>query len=536
MMTFSKCIGKIKDLLKSVPGSAFIAAFVGGLLAHMIVITNNWPNHDGLASEYFDQNMITSGRWFLGTACGISSYFAVPWVIGLLAILYLAFSAAVTASVLELKSKAAAVFTGLLMASFPALASGFAYIFTMDGYLLGLLCGVLAVYFTKKYKFGFIEGMVLLAFSLGSYQAYLPVVIILCMYCVCIIFAEEGKTKDKILKSLKFLYMGAGGAVIYYVVLKIMLLIQGKTLDTYQGINEGLGAGSSGFGIVGMYKDFAAFTFKSGVFVPNVFAAAALGLITAAFVVTLIGISVKNGWLKKVWIYLIAVIFCCIYPAAMNIVMFVSGDVTYHAIMRFQWVMIPIGMIAFCDRFGEIFSADKESKKDVFLSWIVAVGAAVLVFCYVLTDNIGYTNLQKKYERTYAYCERLLDRIEQTEGYYPGIPVAMIGVVSTDQYPEADLTGSVTSGLIGLNGDYLLYKNRDYGYFIKYYLGAELNIIEGEEIDKIYHSPEYIEMDSFPGRNSVRVVDGVMYVKTENIDTGLRSLSNYAEEYLDKQE
>lgn len=522
MMTFTKCIEKLKSLLKSVPGSAFFAAFAGGLICHMIVMTNNWPNHDGLASEYFDQNMITSGRWFLGTACGISSYFAVPWIIGLLALLYLSIAAAATASVLELKSRIAAVFVGGLMASFPALASGFAYIFTMDGYMLGLLCGVLAVYFTKKYKTGFIEGMVLLALSLGSYQAYLPVVIVLCIYCVCIICAGEGSVKEKLLKSLKFLYMGAGGAVIYYVMLKVLLLIQGKTLDTYQGIDEGLGAGSQSAGVLGLYRDFAAFTAKSGVFVPNIFAAAALGLVAAAFMVVLIGTAVKNGWFKKIWIYLIAVIFCGIFPAAMNIVMFVSGDVTYHAIMRYQWVLIPIGMIAFCDRFGDIFGKESTGKKDAFLSWIVAAGAGVLIFCYCLSDNIGYTNLQKKYERTYAYCERLLDRIEQTEGYYQGIPVAMIGVVSTDEYPKADLTESVTGGLIGLNGDYLLYKNRDYGYFMKYYLGADLNIIEGDFIEEMYLSDEYIEMDSFPGKNSTKVVNGVMYVKTENIDQNLR--------------
>ena len=29
---------------------------------------------------------------------------------------------------------------------------------------------------------------------------------------------------------------------------------------------------------------------------------------------------------------------------------------------------------------------------------------------------------------------------------------------------------------------------------------------------------EYIAMDTFPGANSVKVVNGILYVKTENID------------------
>ena len=98
----------------------------------------------------------------------------------------------------------------------------------------------------------------------------------------------------------------------------------------------------------------------------------------------------------------------------------------------------------------------------------------------------------------------------------------MIGVVSDEQYPKADLTGGVTDNLIGLSGDYLLYKNVDYELFIKNYLGAELNMITGDEIIDIYNSKEYIEMDSFPAENSVKLVNGKIYVKTENVDYGLR--------------
>ena len=119
--------------------------------------------------------------------------------------------------------------------------------------------------------------------------------------------------------------------------------------------------------------------------------------------------------------------------------------------------------------------------------------------------------------RPNAYCVRLLDRIEQTDGYYPGIPIAMIGVVSQDQFPMTDITGAVTSNMIGTNGDSLLYTGRNYELFIRHYLGATLNILPAEVMTDIYESEAYRAMDSFPGPDSVRVVDGVMYIKTENI-------------------
>ncbi|MDE7270869.1 MAG: hypothetical protein K2N81_10405, partial [Acetatifactor sp.] len=149
--------------------------------------------------------------------------------------------------------------------------------------------------------------------------------------------------------------------------------------------------------------------------------------------------------------------------------------------------------------------------------WITCLAAFVLIFCFTITDNIAYSNLQKRYEKTYAYCMRLLDRIEQTEGYYQGIPIAMVGVVGYNPYPVTDITLDVTSNMIGLNGDTLLYTGENYQVFMKNYLGATLNMMTPEEMEDIYYSQEYIEMESFPAESSVKIVDGIMYIKTENV-------------------
>ena len=55
-----------------------------------------------------------------------------------------------------------------------------------------------------------------------------------------------------------------------------------------------------------------------------------------------------------------------------------------------------------------------------------------------------------------------------------------------------------------------------YESFMKNYLGATLNFLDVDTVGEIYYSEEYEEMGSFPGENSVKLVDGVIYVKTEN--------------------
>ena len=551
----------LKDGLSSVTKGAFFSALIFGLLAHMVPMTGDFPNHDGLRYLYSDLDNIVAGRWFLAAVCGISSYFALPWLIGVLSILYIGIAAALTCAVLKIRNKYSAIVIGALMATFPALASTFAYVFTMDGYMLGLLMAVAAVYFTKRFRFGWIGGAILLAFSLGTYQAYLPVAVILSLYAaVLILMGEDGKSvtssaagdpdkgkgrepednaKTKIFKILRFLYMGILGSGLYFAILKVLLKVRGLELASYQGADSiSLGAaqeasqssGAAGAGlvskIVSAYKDFAVFSVRSKVLAPNVFVWIALGILTGAALMLLLREIVKKKWYKSPALYLAIILIALIYPVASNVVMIVMGDVTYHAIMRYQWVLIPIILIALCDRLAykpEYYAAAAGRESFVKLvTWLIPVLGCMIVFCYIVTDNIGYSNLQKKYERTYAYCERLLDRIEQTGGYYPGIPIAMIGVVSEDQYPKADLTEGVTDNLIGLSGDYLCYKGADYKHFFKAYLGADLNIISGEEIGEIYNSEEYVLMDSFPGKTSVKLVDGTIYVKTENIDYGLR--------------
>lgn len=508
MAFYEKLRGKIKREWKL----AFLAAAVTALLVHMPALLMDVPNHDGLDSMYFDQNMITSGRWFLMVACGFSSFYTIPWVIGLLGILFLSLAAAALTEALELKKPWVIVVCSGLLASFPALASTFAYVFTLDGYMLALLLAVLAVVLTKKYQKGFLAGGVCLAFSLGIYQAYLPFAMILSVFCILMLLAEDGTGKEKPKKILHYLYMGILGVVLYYGILQVLLRLQGKQLASYQGI-DGMAQGNNAgllTSVKQMYVDFLKFTLRGNVLYQNWISGAALLLLLFAALFAG-GVLVKNRkWWKKPGFFGIIILAVLVLPVITNVILVISPSVTYHLLMRYQWVLYLIGLVAFVGNGAE------EGKTGAVLQWLALCCGVVLVFFYGVVDNIGYSNLQKRYEKTYAYCVRLLDRIEQTEGYYQGIPIAMIGVVGEDEFPRTDITLDVTSGMIGLNGDSLLYTGENYRLFMQHYLGATLNILPADAMQEMYYDEEYIEMDSFPGENSIRIIDGILYVKTEN--------------------
>lgn len=524
MITPQEVFEKCKQNIKSEWKLAFAAAFVIGLMVHLPVMLSDIPNHDGLGSMYFDQNMITSGRWFLTVACGISSYFTLPWLIGLLALGYLGCTAAALVELLEIKSRVLIVLLSGLLMVFPAIASTFAYVFTMDGYMMALFLAVLSVLLTKKYRKGFWAGGICLALSMGIYQAYLPFAVLLCMYMVAIILIEGDKWKEKLGSILKYLYMGVLGAGLYYVILQILLKLQGKELSGYQGIGGAGNVGTESVGlvsrlggmVVGVYRDFVAFTLKGNVFFNNIYAGVALLLLMLAWLAVLGRMIYQRKWWKNPLFFVIMILFAAVVPVAANVILIVSPDVNYHLLMRYQWVLFVILMMAFANRYADCPTCCLRVRFNGAVEWLLVVSAAILLFNYAVADQIAYSNLEKRYEKTYAYCVRLLDRIEQTEGYYQGIPIAIVGVVGDEEFPVTDITEAVTAGMLGISGDSLLYTAANYEVFIKNYLGATLNFLDVDTVGQIYYSEEYKEMDSFPGENSVKLVDGVIYVKTEN--------------------
>ncbi len=505
----------------------FLAAIIVGFVTHFYLFVNKFPNADAMTSFYFDQNMVTSGRWFLTVVCGISSYYDLNWIIGVLSVFYLAVASVLLCEFLEIKSLTGRVVVSSLLVTFPAVTATFAYLYTADGYMLAFLLAVSAAYFTKKYKFGFVGGAVCLALSIGSYQAYLSVTVLLCLYSLISLCLQNVSFKKLLSKAWRYLVMGVAGGALYYIVLQICLAAQGKELDSYQGISEmgKLSLDTLPGMIVDAYYDFAAFALKGNIFLSNGFSAACVLLLTVVVSATALFCYVKNRTYKKWYQTLLLLVFIILIPLGTNVIYFMSPGVNFHLLMRMQWILFPICGVAMLDNLVvpkkalEKEDVQKNTKAGVSFALMVScvgyLAAAGLSYQFILMDNIAYFNMNERYEKTYAYCLRLIDRMEQTPGYEPGMPVAMIGVLDEEKYPATDITSDVTAAISGSTGDMLIYKGEQYAAFMKHYMNVTINPIVGDQIIEIYNSPEYREMDSFPAENSIRIVDGIMYIKTE---------------------
>ena len=503
---------KWKQNLTKKDYTAFFTAILIGLITHMRVFVHDIPNHDGMSSIHFDQNMITSGRWFLRVACGISSDYTLPWLIGILSLLYLGLTAVLLQRFFKVERALTAGLLAALLVVYPTLTSNFAYMFTVDGYMLALLLAILAVWFVEKGKWGFLWGAIALGFSMGIYQAYLSFAMVLALYAVCRIWFFEGEVKEKAKQTIRYILMGGLGIAVYYGMLQMLLLVQKTSLSGYQGIGEANHKSLVEI-IVQLYKDFVVHTLKGNILMQKGFLTVCVCALVLLADAILIRAMWKAGSFKNLWTYACAFVAAAVTPICFNAMLLISPNVKYHSLMRYQWVLIPIFAIVILDKHIGSFTSH---KKQALFAWTGILLAALISYQYIVISNIGYFNLEKKYEKTYAYCLRLLEQMEETEGYYHGMPVAMIGVVGDHYLPSTDDTVGVTDSFIGINGDYLFYTADNYAAFMEYYFGVKMEVVPLEEMPDIVSSEAYKALNSFPKPNAMKVVDGKLYIKTAN--------------------
>ena len=201
----------VKKRIKAKWILAFIVCLIVGILTYGYIMANHFLTYDSMWNLYSDQDMITSGRQFLKSACSISSYYDLPWLNGVLAIIYLSISAIFLIEIFDVKSYFSVALISAVLVTFPSVISTFCYTYTVDGYMLAVLLAIVAFFLTDRKKWGFIFGIFLLGTSLGIYQAYLAFVMILCILKLLLEILEGKNNRLIYVKIGRYALMGIGG-------------------------------------------------------------------------------------------------------------------------------------------------------------------------------------------------------------------------------------------------------------------------------------------------------------------------------------
>ena len=403
-----------RNNLKKSWKTAFFSAFFLGLLVHIYKFTNLLPNHDSLYNFYSTQNMVASGRWFLSIACGFSSYFDLPWVNGILSLLFMGLTAAMVAEVFRMENPVLIVLASALQVSFPAMTATMSYEFTADGYMIAMTLAAFSVcmsrmeYLRKNHWKKLVLSSVCICLSCAIYQAYVSFAFVLAVCYFMLELLENRRTGKELRKwiGVQVLIYGCALAA-YYLIWKLCLRVQGFTAASYQGIDSvgvmSLGGILSGFGKI--VRDVIRFFLEWNILEHGVTVYSVLNILfLLAFAAGLLVCIVKSGIFRRRLHLLLLLLCVAALPVGCFIWYLTSPDVFYHALMLQSVCLLYVfGAVLYdhwvCTRGGDA------------VGYIVLALMTMIVFNNSVTANIYYNYMDQCIQSTHAAATELSTRI-----------------------------------------------------------------------------------------------------------------------------
>ncbi len=488
----------------------FLASIIVGLIAHLYKITGWLPNWDSLVFRYAAQNMIGLGRWFLPVACAFTSFYDLPFLNGIVAIIFHGLSAICICRILDVKKKVTAALIGAIVVSFPVVTSVMMYNYVADGYSIAFFLATLAALFMTKEKPNYLLALIFTALSSGIYQAYITVTIMLVLLkLIDDIIYNSVPFIDILKKSVLVLLSGLGGVAVYGIILKIILSASSVELLDYQGINTSASLSSFDFlGSLYVIKETFVtffFDFSKGInlyLILNVFAVS----FTIAHYVKYI---IINKIYKKPVNVLTVLILAIMLILGAGALAFINAGIDYHNLMLMGYAIFYLFFLILYER-----GTDKE-KHTCIKCWTILLTAIVIISNQVVTANVCYHKAQMAYEKSYGVLIRIADRIEQTDGTEDCEKILVLGALDNSRDYSVNLPPDIT----GITDGYIIRADDEtvgqsvFCSTINDYCGKNYKFVSGEEKKALALREEVKRLGKWPEKNCVAVVDGTIIIK-----------------------
>ena len=517
-MPLDRIFARLGQRITPAQRAAFLACFVSALLIHLFAFTNIIPNSDGLSRVFDPQQMTVSGRWFLHYASALNGFTQMPALIGVLSLVLLALAAAGAVTALGFHSRALAAFAGVMMAAFPCLGYTFLYMFTASAYCLAILLAVLAVCLVKKGGWPrSLAGCLLLALSMGIYQAYAAVAVALSLLVVvreCLnVRAGWRETARLGFRLVGFLALGAA---LYYGILQIFLAVKDLELLDYLGMSQAGGgypiAQLPGL-IVSVYKQVFVFFFwpsGSNPFTTPLLAALDLLLLMLAAGCFLAVVLRRKLW-REPWRIAGTVILAALLPLAAGFAQIISPFSDATPIMKYAYVLVYLAVLLLAD-LGLSFLPRPRGGRAAAGALALCLAGVTLYSANI--NNLLYTASAQAHRATLSYATRLLSRIESCPGYTGEEEVLVIGAIPASQVC-ADIESYALIDHYSAPRDTAAPLNKHIYYYFNDWLNVPIPEPEEETMLAVSQSEEFQAMPLYPADGSVQMLDGRVVVKLQ---------------------
>lgn len=495
---------------------AFVTTFLIALLIHLYKFTNTLPNHDSVYNYYSDQNILGSGRWALSLACAASSYYDLPWVIGLLSCTVMALTVAVIVALFGIRNPVLIGLTGALLAASPATTETFFFLYTADGYMIAMLLAALSVYFSRieeTRRSRLVLSGICLCVSCGIYQAYVSFALLLAVcYFIDALMQNRADRQTCCAWVLRQVVIYIASLAVYYAIWKLCMRVSGISPTDYQGISKvgGLSARLLANGLIRSIQTVLIYFLQWDVFAHGWSLYSVLSVVfVCVLAIGLVMSIVRSGMFKRKWAMgFLLLCLLSIIPFA-GIWHFTSDTVGYRAMMLQSLTLLFLLVALLYERWA------KPAAKNAVCLFLLLVVAN-----HALMANISYFYMNLCYERTYAESLEMIIRIHALQDEYEIDDIAVVGNrLAQANWPAFDeeegkmLPAGKTLILSAMLETTLLINSDHVQAFLRANYDLELKSVSHERLEQICEFPQVQSMGCWPAGDSMAVIDGTLVIK-----------------------
>lgn len=356
----------------------------------------------------------------------------------------------------------------------------------------------------------FLAGVLLMACSIGIYQAFIPVMMSLALLCFIqkIIVETSDNLKKLILSGLYLAGAVISSILLYFLINKCILAYKGLSLIDYKNLST-MGKESISVYLARTVRAVRYF------FVPE-----NIGNFTSMFpfqvknfyIIILLSVSMLSLYViikifrKNIFRGSLLIMSVLLFPITCNFIFVmcefehVSTTMLYGQSMLFVYLMFFINISDF-------------SKLNIMKAvYGFGIALALLIsFSYCRYANICYLEVEYQQQRMISYFNVLIAQIKSTEGYQDEMPICYV-----NERNKQDLT---LQELNGFNSFYIApnysMKNdgiNDYAWieFMNNWCAFSPETVDEEDFVDL---PEVIDMPYYPDDGSIKIINDTVVVK-----------------------
>ena len=502
-----------------------LMVFIWGGIAHGIAFISNSVSHDSLnefdANHFGNEWKIELGRIFVPIYRALTrDMVTISWLIGFLALFFISATLILLVRMFKIESRIQiCLIAGILTVNITIIAQCATYINDLDCNMLALLMATLAVYFWKKNRWGFIWGMIPIAISIGLYQSYISVAVMLILMNCVLDLLSDNEHMQVIKNGIRSLVMLAGGSSIYLLITKIVLLTSKISLATgkYNSLDNVFQQSLAS--LPNLVKREYVQTLYELINVPSVYSSRVIVLISISLFL-IIGILIIHHFfsnhinLKK---QILVIVLLFIMPIGMNISYILTGGMS-HDLMHYSLWLAYLFIILLMNTL-DFFSGKKTTEQIKSLSKLVFFGMIfILLWGNVQLANEAYLKKNIEREKSVVYFNQVIDTLKN-EFEYEGTKAVMF--VGTPKYLKQQLPGFEKAYQItGSDNPYILggtSYNRCYAFF-NYILPYDLKLLDQKQWEELEKSDDISNMPDYPESGGIKELEDVIVVKLGEVE------------------